>query len=101
MDDRELDRLGDEIAELSLHLEAATARLLGYVLVIANALGPSRCRRGSAVSSSSSGSSFTLQRHLCSRREPQNPKHRIRDDKAKTWPLAERHSRTVAGGVIV
>jgi hypothetical protein len=25
----ELDRLGDEIAELSAHLEAATARLLG------------------------------------------------------------------------
>jgi ABC-type dipeptide/oligopeptide/nickel transport system permease subunit len=29
MDVRALDRLGDEIAELSVHLDAATARLLG------------------------------------------------------------------------
>src|SRR5216110_3451079 len=28
---RELDRLGDEIAELSAHLEAATARLLDLI----------------------------------------------------------------------
>jgi hypothetical protein len=27
----ELDRLGDEIAELSAHLDAATARLLGLI----------------------------------------------------------------------
>ena len=31
MDARELDRLGDEIAELSVHLEAATARLLDLI----------------------------------------------------------------------
>jgi len=31
MDTRELDRLGDEIAELSAHLEAATARLLDLI----------------------------------------------------------------------
>ena len=31
MDLRELDRLGDEIAELSVHLEAATARLLDLI----------------------------------------------------------------------
>jgi 5-methylcytosine-specific restriction endonuclease McrA len=31
MDVRELDRLGDEIAELSVHLEAATARLLDLI----------------------------------------------------------------------
>ena len=31
MDYRELDRLGDEIAELSVHLEAATARLLDLI----------------------------------------------------------------------
>src|ERR1051325_10206849 len=31
MDVRELDRLGDQIAELSAHLEAATARLLALI----------------------------------------------------------------------
>ncbi|MBI3826049.1 MAG: DUF222 domain-containing protein, partial [Candidatus Rokubacteria bacterium] len=31
MDLRSLDRLGDEIAELSAHLEAATARLLDLI----------------------------------------------------------------------
>ena len=31
MDTRSLDRLGDEIAELSAHLEAATARLLDLI----------------------------------------------------------------------
>jgi Domain of unknown function (DUF222)/HNH endonuclease len=31
MDVRALDRLGDEIAELSVHLDAATARLLGLI----------------------------------------------------------------------
>ena len=31
MDHSEVDRLGDEIAELSAHLEAATARLLDLI----------------------------------------------------------------------
>jgi len=31
MDTRSLDRLGDEIAELSAHLDAATARLLELI----------------------------------------------------------------------
>src|SRR5207245_10003048 len=31
MNTMDLDRLGDEIAELSVHLEAATARLLGLI----------------------------------------------------------------------
>ena len=31
MNTRTLDRLGDEIAELSAHLEAATARLLDLI----------------------------------------------------------------------
>ncbi len=31
MDTRSLDRLGDEIAELSAHLDAATARLLDLI----------------------------------------------------------------------
>jgi len=31
MDTRALDRLGDEIAELSAHLDAATARLLDLI----------------------------------------------------------------------
>jgi hypothetical protein len=31
MDVRVLDRLGDEIAELSVHLDAATARLLDLI----------------------------------------------------------------------
>jgi len=31
MDSRTLDQLGDEIAELSAHLDAATARLLDLI----------------------------------------------------------------------
>jgi hypothetical protein len=45
MDVRELDRLGDEIAELSVHLDAATARLLNLIRV-SGLLSQDRARGG-------------------------------------------------------
>jgi hypothetical protein len=45
MDMRALDRLGDEIAELSAHLDAATARLLDLIRV-SGLLGQDGARSG-------------------------------------------------------
>ena len=55
---RELDRLGDEIAELSAHLDAATARLLDLIREFDARGGWGNgfrsCRRGSRGASGSS-----------------------------------------------
>jgi hypothetical protein len=81
----ELDRLGDEIADLSAHLDAATARLLDLIRV-SGLLSQDRARKRRVASQSSSRPLMaTRMIGFASRRSPLVKGNRVTGPALGTW----------------